>query len=155
DLEEAKRRAEAFEAAYRGKIDTPGGPAPDVLLAALTELESLSEQMDRPAIYASLVHAAKSDDPKHGALVARTREARTAINKHLIFFDLEWVKLPDETAAGLLARPELARYRHYLDHKRVWRPHYLTEPEEKILDEKAVTGRAAFVRLFDETAASM
>src|SRR5206468_2230890 len=28
-------------------------------------------------------------------------------------------------------------------------------PEEKILDEKSVTGRAAFVRLFDETVASM
>src|SRR6185437_12955486 len=29
------------------------------------------------------------------------------------------------------------------------------EPEEKILEEKNVTGRAAFVRLFDETVASM
>jgi oligoendopeptidase F len=155
DLDQARRRAEAFETAYRGKIDVPGGPAPELLLAALMELESLSEQMDRPAIYANLVHAAKSDDPRHGALVARTREARTVINKHLIFFDLEWVKLPDDTVAALLARPELAHYRHYLDHKRVWRPHYLSEPEEKVLDEKAVTGRAAFVRLFDETMASM
>jgi oligoendopeptidase F len=155
DLDEALRRARAFEAAYRGKIDVPGGPDPDFLLAAVTELESLFEQMDRPAVYASLVHAAKTDDPKHGALLTRTREARTAINKHLIFFDLEWVKLPDEIVAALLGRPVLARYRHYLDHKRVWRPHYLTEPEEKILDEKAVTGRAAFVRLFDETVASM
>jgi oligoendopeptidase F len=155
DLEEAQRRAQAFEAAYRGKIDTAGGPAPELLLAALTELESLFEQMDRPAIYAGLVHAAKSDEARHGALLARTRETRTAINKHLIFFDLEWVKLPDETVAALLPRPELAKYRHYLDHKRVFRPHVLSEPEEKILDEKAVTGRAAFVRLFDETTASM
>ena len=49
----------------------------------------------------------------------------------------------------------LARYRHYLEQKRAWRPHYLSEPEEKILDEKAVTGRAAFVRLFDETVSAM
>src|SRR5262249_11081970 len=51
--------------------------------------------------------------------------------------------------------PQLAKYRHFLEHKRAWRPHYLSEPEEKILDDKAVTGRAAFVRLFDETCASM
>ena len=107
--------------------------------------------MDRPSVYAGLLHAAKTDDPRHGALLARTREQRTAINKHLIFFDLEWVKVPDDAAARLLAAPELARYRHYLDQKRAWRPHYLSEPEEKILEEKAVTGRAAFVRLFDET----
>ena len=60
---------EAFETAYRGKIATDGGPAPDLLLAALRELESLSEQMDRPAVYAGLLHAAKTDDPRHGALL--------------------------------------------------------------------------------------
>src|SRR5262249_16792555 len=38
---------------------------------------------------------------------------------------------------------------------RAWRPHLLSEPEEKVLEEKSVTGRAAFVRLFDETEASI
>jgi oligoendopeptidase F len=155
DLEGAQRRAEAFEAAYRGKIDVPGGPPAEVLRAALVELEGLYEQMDRPAVYAGLLHAAKTDDPRRGALLSRTREQRTAINKHLIFFDLEWVKLPDEPVRALLAAPALAPYRHYLEQKRAWRPHYLSEPEEKVLDEKQVTGRAAFVRLFDETISTL
>jgi oligoendopeptidase F len=155
DLETALQRAQAFEAAYRGKIQVPEGPPAELLLAALQELEGLFEQMDRPAVYASLLHAAKTDDPRHGALLARTREQRTAINKHLIFFDLEWVQVPDEPARALLASPRLARYRHYLEQKRAWRPHYLSEPEEKVLDEKSVTGRAAFVRLFDETISSI
>jgi oligoendopeptidase F len=153
DLDEARKRAQAFETAYRGKIDVPGGPAPALLREALQELESLSEQMDRPAVFAGLLHAAKTDDPRRGALLSFTREQRTAINKHLIFFDLEWVKLADEPARALVADPQLARYRHYLEQKRAWRPHYLSEPEEKLLDEKSVTGRAAFVRLFDESIA--
>ena len=155
DLQTALARSQAFEAAYRGKILVAGGPAPDLLLAAVRELEGLSELMDKPAVFANLIHAGKTDDPKHGALVARTREQRTLINKHLIFFDLEWVKVEEAPVRALLARPELARYRHYLEHKRAWRPHFLSEPEEKILDEKSVTGRAAFVRLFDETVAAM
>jgi oligoendopeptidase F len=155
DLEAALRRAQAFETSYRGKINVDRGPAADLLLAAVRELESLSEQMDKPAVFASLVHAGKTDDPKHGALVARTREQRTLINKHLIFFDLEWVKVDEAPVRALLAQPELARYRHFLEQKRAWRPHFLSEPEEKILDEKSVTGRAAFVRLFDESVASM
>jgi oligoendopeptidase F len=155
DLATALSRAQAFEVAYRGKIQVEGGPPPEVLRSALQELESLSEQMDKSAVYASLVHAAKTDDPRHGALLTRTREQRTAINKHLIFFDLEWVKLADTPAQALLEHPALARYRHYLEQKRAWRPHYLTEPEEKILDEKGITGRGAFVRLFDESVASM
>ncbi|MFN4261257.1 MAG: M3 family oligoendopeptidase [Gemmataceae bacterium] len=155
DLETALKRAQAFESAYRGQINVDGGPKPELLRQALAELESLSEQMDKPAIYAHLLHAAKTDDPRHGALVARTTEQRTAINKHLIFFDLEWIALPDEIAQPLIQHAELAKYRHYLERKRVWKPHYLSEPEEKILDEKAVTGRAAFTRLFDETVSAI
>src|SRR6516165_4686350 len=74
DLDAALARARDFEAAYRSKIDVPGGPSADVLLAALGELEGLSEQMDRSAVYSSLLHAAKTDDPRHGALLTRTRE---------------------------------------------------------------------------------
>jgi oligoendopeptidase F len=155
DLQESLERAQVFEKSYRGKINVDGGPDPHVLRAALEELESLSEQMDRPAIYASLLHAAKTDDPKRGALLSRTREQRAATNKHLIFFDLEWMQLAEEPVRRLLASSELARFRHYLEQKRVWRPHYLSEPEEKLLEEKSVTGRAAFMRLFDETVAAI
>jgi oligoendopeptidase F len=155
DLAEARQRAEAFEASYRGRIVQLDATAADFLRGAVAALESLSELMDKPIIYASLLHAAKTDEPKHGALLSRTREERTHINQHLIFFDLEWVKLDDAAARALLADPRLARYRHYLEHKRAWRPHYLGEAEEKILDEKGVTGRAAFVRLFDESIAAV
>lgn len=151
DLDAAQGRARAFETTYRGKV---AGDAA-TLVAAIREYESLCEQMDRSAVFAMLLHAAKTDDPRHGALLAKTRERRTAINKHLIFFDLELVAIEDTRAASLLADPLLARYRHWLTQKRVWKPHYLSEPEEKILEEKSITGRAAFVRLFDETAASL
>jgi len=77
DLESARQRASAFETAYRGKIATLAVNSGAVLARAVAELESLYEQMDRPSIYAHLLHAGKTDDPKHGALVARTSEKRT------------------------------------------------------------------------------
>jgi oligoendopeptidase F len=155
DLRVALTRAQAFESAYRGKIDVPGGPPADRLRGALRELEALAELMDKPLIYAGLVHAAKTDDPRHGALLARAREQRTVINKHLIFFELEWIKVDDDAVRRLLEGPTLARYRHFLEKTRIFRPHKRSEPEEKVLEEKAVTGRAAFVRLFDETVAAI
>src|SRR5258708_939530 len=60
-----------------------------------------------------------------------------------------------ETATELIGSPAVARYRHHLEQLRAWRPHYLTEPEEKVLEEKSVTGRSAFVRLFEETISSL
>jgi oligoendopeptidase F len=155
DLAAAMRRAQAFETTYRGTIDVPGGPGAEHLRAAVAELESIAEERDRPAVYAALRHAARTDDPARGALLSHTCEQSTAINKHLIFFELEWVKVPDAAASALISAPELARYRHHLERTRVWRPHYLSEPEEKLLEEKEVTGRAAFVRLFEETVSSL
>ena len=155
DLAEAMKRAEAFATAYRGKIASLRAEDVDLVLTALREYESLAEQMDKPSVYAGLVHAAHTDDPRHGALLARTREQRTAINKHLIFFDLEWIQLTDDVARKLAGHAKLARYRHFLELKRVWKPHYLSEPEEKLLDEKANTGKVAFGRLFEETLSSL
>jgi oligoendopeptidase F len=155
DLQAALGRAAAFENAYRGKIAALQPGQASVLLNAVHELEALFEQMDRPAVYAMLHHSAKTDDPPRGALLSRAQEERTKINKHLIFFDLEWVALADETARTLTAQPALAHYRHYLDHKRAWKPHFLSEPEEKVLDEKGITGRSAFNRLFEETTARL
>jgi oligoendopeptidase F len=155
DLSAAAQRAAQFESSYRGKIAPPASLSPEVLAAAVVELEAIYELMDKPAIYASLLHAARTDEPRHGALVAKTSERRTEINKHLVFFDLEWIKVEESAVASLLAAPALARYRHWLAQKRVWKPHYLSEPEEKILEEKANTGRSAFMRLFDETTSSI
>jgi oligoendopeptidase F len=155
DLAAARRRAEAFEATYRGKVAALKPDQAQLLLTAVRELESLYEQMDRPLVYASLLHAARTDDPRHGAILSRTQEERTQINKHLIFFDLEWVALPDRIALALTGQPALAHYRHYLEQKRAWKPHYLSEAEEKVLDEKGITGRSAFNRLFEESTAGL
>jgi oligoendopeptidase F len=63
------------------------------------------------------------------------------------------VQVPDDVAQALVQAPGLTRFRHWLEQKRVWKPYYLSEPEEKILDRKSMTGRSAFARLFEETTA--
>src|SRR5262245_38788916 len=132
DLASARRRAEAFEQTCRGKIAALTAADAELLARTLAEFEALSEQMDKPLVYAMLVHSAQTEEPRHGALLARTREQRTQINKHLIFFDLEWLQVGDAAAAALIDHPRLARYRHWLAQKRAWKPHYLSELEEKI-----------------------
>ena len=58
--------------------------------------------------------------------------------------------MPDERAATMLGDAALDNYRHYLESARRYRPHVLTEPEEKIMVEKSVTARSAWDRLFEE-----
>ena len=54
-----------------------------------------------------------------------------------------------------LADPALAHYAPWLRDTRAFRPHQLSDEIEKLLHEKSVAGRAAWMRLFDETMAGL
>jgi len=120
------------------------------LAQAVRELAEISELIGRAGSYAGLRFAVDVTDPANGALLARVEERATAISNELLFFELEWASLPDEHVSPLVDDERLGFCRHYLTSARRYRPHLLSEPEERILAEKAVTGRNAWSRLFSE-----
>ena len=120
------------------------------LAAVMRELGTIADLVGRASSYASLRFAADTTDPARGALLQRVDERATAVNTKILFFDLEWAALPEEHAAELLADERLTFCRHHLAAARRYRPHLLTEPEELVMTEKAVTGRSAWSRLFSE-----
>ena len=154
-LRQCKEDAEAFAATYRGTIDVPGGPAPEHLLAGLRRVEDLHDRMSRVSSYAGLLYAADTANPIHRDLQQRVEQWTTELRNLLLFFDLEWLDLPDEDASRLAGDPALAEYRHYLISERRYRPHKLSEAEEKIVNEKDVTGARAWGRLFTELTSSL
>ena len=81
------------------------------------------------------------------------QERATEIETKLLFFELEWAALDDERADELLAADGLDFCRHYLRSARRYRPHLLSEPEEKILAEKSISSQSAWSRLFGELVA--
>jgi oligoendopeptidase F len=151
-LAEADQRATAFAAEHAGKLAGLDGPA---FAAALTELAGIGELVGRAGNYAMLCFTTDTADPANGALLQRVQEQGTAIETQLLFFDLEWAALDDEAADRLLAADGLDHFRHYLRTARRYRPHLLTEPEEKLLAEKSVTGRDAWSRLFSEVTSAI
>ena len=147
-LDEAGQAAEAFSGRYAGKVGALGSPAE--LAEAMRALVAINERVGRAASFAMLRFAIDTADPARGALLARVQERGTAIETRLLFFDLEWAALPEERAAELLEGQELEFCRHHLRTQRRYRPHLLTEPEERLMTEKSVTGRSAWARLFAE-----
>src|SRR5207247_7963828 len=123
---------------------------PFELAHAVDELQDVQERVERVGAFAFLNFATDTSDPARGALLQKVEERSTAVGTELIFFELEWAAVPDERADVLLADPALGRWGHFLASARRFRPHLLSEPEEKVMAEKSVTGRSAWVRLFTQ-----
>jgi oligoendopeptidase F len=147
DLDAALTEADGFAARHRGRV---AGLAPAALAAVLDELEAIHERVARAAVYSHLLFAADTSVPRHGALLQHVQERVSEIKNTLLFFELEWVGVEAERAEATLGEPALAARRHFLGALRRYRPHLLSEPEERILEDSANTGRRAFGRLFDE-----
>ncbi len=138
---------DSFAARYRGRV---AALEAEEMSRLLESYEALAERMGRAASYAHLSWATQSDDPGRGALFQKQMETESRLSQRLVFVDLEWAEATDETAHRLTNDPRLARWRHWLILSRRYRPHLLSEPEERILREKSVTGRLAWSRFFDE-----
>jgi oligoendopeptidase F len=146
-LTDALERSRAFAGRYAGKLGELSSPG---LEEAMRELAEILELVSRAGYYAALRFATDTADPARGALLQRVQEQETAIQTTLLFFDLEWAALPDERADQLLEGDGLDFCRHHLRSARRYRDHLLSEPEEKILAEKALSGSSAWTRLFEE-----
>jgi oligoendopeptidase F len=146
-LAEADERAAAFAEAHAGRVAELDGAR---LAAAMAELEAIFDLVGRAGSYAMLRFAVDTADPANGALLARVQEKATAVETKLVFFELEWSALDDARVDELLTADGLDTTRHYLRTVRRYRPHLLSEPEEKLMTEKALTGRDAWSRLFSE-----
>lgn len=147
DVAAAESDAAAFRDRYHGKVaglDAAG------LAAAADERERIDEQLTRPLYFAHLMFSTNMADPARGALVARLSEKAATIETQLLFFGLEWAEVDDARAEEILADPRIGRWRHWLTEARKYRPYLLSEPEERVFTEKAVSGVSAWSRLFEE-----
>jgi oligoendopeptidase F len=151
DMQEVDRRAQAFEKKYRGKVaslDVEG------LLEAMQELEVIYTTLSKLGSYAGINWTTDTQNPVLGKLLARTQEHATKINQVILFFELEWINAPEETAK-LAGHPSLSRYGHYLTVQRAQQPYTRSEPEEKIMSQLALTGSAGWSRYFGELVSNL
>ena len=147
--------AEKFAGRFRPAFDNPQALTAEILLRALQELEIVYEALGRVGSYAGLLYAADTSRPEYQDLDQRVEQRSTEIRNLLLFFELAWLKIDDDIANKLIKDEQLKDYRHFLSSMRRYRPHTLSESEEKLLNEKDNTGRNAFGRLFSEMTSSL
>ncbi len=146
-LDRADEMAAALTAAAKGKL----ADASAAEIAGWLETQAdLLGAAHRAANYASLRFSTDVADPANGALMAQIQERTAQLSAELVWFELEWLAIDEARASELVHTAELASHRHHLETARLRLPHVLSEAEEKLLANKAPTGRSAWVRLFTE-----
>ena len=123
---------------------------PDMPADRFLDVLRASEEMTRVAIklssFAGLAFSADTQDQAALSLQARVQQFLADMENRVLFFDLWWKDLDDENAKRLMKTS--GDYRYYLEEMRNFKPHTLTEPEEKIINLKNVTGSNALITLY-------
>lgn len=148
----ALERAKEFEQSYKGRV---GSLDPSAFAEMMGELGRDEEAGALPEVYAYLLHSQNTHDPAAGRLLARVREASAERGSLGVFFPLELAAISDEQAERLHTKPESAVYRHTIEQARMFRPHQLSEPEERVLTDFSPVGTSSWTRLFDELCAGI
>ncbi|MFN8401468.1 MAG: M3 family oligoendopeptidase [Anaerolineales bacterium] len=97
--------------------------------------------------FAGLSFTADTQDQKAQALQARVQQFLAENQNRTLFFSLWWKELDDANAKRLMDAS--GDYRYYLESIRNFKPHTLSEAEEKIINLKNVNGVNALGNLYD------
>ncbi len=109
--------------------------------------ESINRDVRRIWMYAQLWFSEDTQSQEAMSFMGRVDELRADVQNRTLFFDLWWKELDDEQAERLLAVS--GDWRYFLETLRRFKPHTLSEPEEKVINLKNLNGFDALVRIYE------
>jgi len=125
---------------------TPDMPA-DRFMDVIRASEEMTRVANKLYSFAGLSFAADTQDQIALSVQTRVRQFLADMENRTLFFSLWWKDLDDENAQRLMDAS--GDYRYYLEEMRHFKPHTLSEPEEKVINLKDVTGAQALITLYD------
>ena len=152
DLNQLRRITKKFEKKYTFKITKL---SPSQLLKAIIELENIDIKIDKIMSYAHLLVAEDGNNEKNKIFYQQMQEQITNIASSIVFFSLELNEVSNAKLNKIYADKKLEPYKNWIKNIRKFKPYQLDVKTEKLLQEKSITSRSAWVRLFDDTIASL
>ncbi len=140
ELDERVTRFEGTRSRLTPEIDT------GALLEQLKALEMITHLIQRISGFAELWFSENTQDQEAQAFLASLENRLAEVANRVLFFSLWWKGLEEADAQRLLEAS--GAYRYYLEEMRHFRPHTLSEPEEKVINLKDVTGARALQTLY-------
>ena len=152
DLNKLRILTKKFEKKYASKITKISS---NQLLKAIIELEDIDTKIDKIMSYAHLLVAEDGNNEKNKIFYQQMQEQITNIASSIVFFSLEINEISEKNLKKIYADKKLKIYKNWIKNIRKFKPYQLDVKTEKLLQEKSITSRSAWIRLFDDTIASL
>jgi oligoendopeptidase F len=143
-FDNVEEQVTSFEG-VRGKLN----PAidPETFLEVVRASEAMTRLVNRVYAFAGLKFAEDTQNQPAQSLMGRVQQFVAEMQNRTLFFNLWWKDLDESNASRLMGAS--GDYRYFLEEMRHFKPHTLSEPEEKVVNLKDVTGSSALVNLYD------
>ncbi len=148
DLKKIAADSEKFTKTFSGKITKLNASQ---LFSAIKNYEEIAEKIGKISSYSYLIYASDLSNHDNVSFHQNISEALNKFESQLVFFTLELNKIDDKKLTILLKNSDLKKYQPFIRDIRAFKKHELSQELEKFSLEKNITGRSAFIRLFDET----
>ncbi len=114
------------------------------LIKALEEITLIAHRLH---LYAGLWFSEDTQNQNALVFLSRVEQFMAGIQNRTLFFELWWKSLDEDAARRLMEGA--GDYGYWLEEMRHFAPYTLSEPEEKIINIKDVTGFSALNTLYD------
>ena len=152
DLKKIRDLSDKFVKKWKGRIKDLN---PSDFLSCIETYQKICESLHKIGTHSSLIFATNMEDAEISRYNSSVSDEFTEIFSSLIFFTLELSKVNDVKIQNWMNYKNCSKWEPYLKVLRKRNPYLLDHLVEEMLIEKSATGRSAWVRLFDETSASL
>ncbi len=152
DLETYRKSALKFAKDYKGRLKELSA---EEFLKAIKDIEKRSIIAGRLGGFAYLNMVTQMKNAKAVAFYQNIEEKLTDYYKPILFFSLEFNKLPQNKINQWLEDKKISYYKYWINRIRKFKKYQLSEPEEQILLEKSLTSGDAWVRLYEESSSRL
>lgn len=129
----------------RGGLDST--MSSQVFVNILKLNETIAQDSARLSAYAYLWFSENTKNLEARAFKTKVEERLTAFQNRMLFFELWWQSVDESNAARLMKFSGDVLY--FLESIRRYKPHTLSEAEEKVINVKNTTGRHALNTIYD------
>lgn len=149
DLKKIETSTKKFSEEFTGKI---GKIDANELAKAIKKYEKICDLIGKISSYSYLIYASDLSNHDNVSFYQNISEKLSSSQSNLVFFSLELNKISDKEFVNLFKESAvLGKYKPFIRDTNLFKKHQLSEELEKFSLDKGVSGRNAWMRLFDET----